>query len=152
MTRINTIDVGLLLDQHLLAEYKELPRIISYFKRSLKAPNGFKGIPNYYKLNTGHVKFFYNKRQYLEDRYEQLCGELISRGYSINKIVYDFQILNEMDQVPYTPSIEDCCINIERLLLRMSERLDFYTMFRQHISLEYYTKILSEKYMMDGAA
>ena len=37
-------------------------------------------IPEKFTLNTGHVKFFYNKGEYLHKRYKQLISEMQHRG------------------------------------------------------------------------
>lgn len=41
-------------------------------------------IAPHYILGTGHVKFFFDKMQFLEQRFEQLVNEMISRGYNPN--------------------------------------------------------------------
>ena len=77
MTRINIVSPHELTDQHLIAEYREIFMVGSALQRSLKSkswnPNA---IPKRYKLNTGHVKFFYDKGEYLSKRYDQLVDEM----------------------------------------------------------------------------
>lgn len=81
MTRINTIPVEELHDQHLVAEYRELPMVGSALQRSLKSPKwNVKSIPTKFTLNTGHVKFFYDKGQFLYNRYQELIAEMHRRG------------------------------------------------------------------------
>jgi deoxyribonuclease (pyrimidine dimer) len=70
------------MDQHILAEYFELPRI---FK--LVSNHWMKGrkpseldIPDTYRLGSGHMKFFYDKLTYLHDRH----GELFRVGTNRN--------------------------------------------------------------------
>lgn len=61
MTRINVIDVNLLTDQHLFAEYREITRIFSLVKQACeKYPTAdiLKKIPPTYRMRTGHVLFF----------------------------------------------------------------------------------------------
>lgn len=87
MTRINTIDPKFLTDQHLMAEYRELPMVLSALKRSLQTQSEstiLKKIPSKFTLNTGHVLFFYDKILFLKRRYENLQLELIDRGYDID--------------------------------------------------------------------
>ena len=66
MTRINTIDVNLLSDQHLMAEYRELPMVHGSLRRTLKSANGFQlsKVSPVYTLNAGHVYFWYNKKKF----------------------------------------------------------------------------------------
>ncbi|CAB4127320.1 Pyrimidine dimer DNA glycosylase [uncultured Caudovirales phage] len=84
MTRINLIDPHELTDQHLFAEWREIKMVPAALKRSLrtKTPQSvLKSIPKEFTLNKGHVLFFYNKMQYLSERYDQLSKELMLRGY-----------------------------------------------------------------------
>jgi deoxyribonuclease (pyrimidine dimer) len=74
MTRINCIPVEELHDKHLLAEYRELPRVF-------KLARPCKDIPEQYVLGTGHVKFFYNKLVYCHKRQQQLVDEMKRRGF-----------------------------------------------------------------------
>lgn len=81
MTRINLIDVIELSDQHLMAEYRELPRIINaVICGKLSAKNA----PEKYCLGAGHVKFFANKIVFLSQRYRQIWDELRYRGFNLN--------------------------------------------------------------------
>ena len=73
MTRINCVPVEELTDKHLLAEYRELPRIFALAKYTYDAPKQ-------YVLGTGHMKFFYDKLEYLVKRQIQLVAELQKRG------------------------------------------------------------------------
>ncbi len=85
MTRINTIPVQELHTVHLIAEYRELPRI---FDVALKAeqrgitPNQY-DIPKSFVLGAGHVKFFTNKLNWIENRFYELISECKNRNISI---------------------------------------------------------------------
>lgn len=75
MTRINCVPVVELSNLHLLAEYRELPRISRLAKKN-------DNIPTNYCLGTGHVKFFYDKGFWLKKRFEeQIVPEMIKRGF-----------------------------------------------------------------------
>jgi len=81
MTRINIVHPSELTDQHLIAEYREIFMVGSALQRSLKSKSwDIKSIPKRYTLNTGHVKFFYNKGKYLSKRYDELRTEMKNRG------------------------------------------------------------------------
>lgn len=83
MTRINIVPTSELADQHLVAEYRELFMVGSALQRTLKSKNRDKtlsSLPEKYTLSTGHVKFFYNKGEYLHKRYKQLISEMQHRG------------------------------------------------------------------------
>lgn len=79
MTRINCVPVGELSDKHLLAEYRELPRV---FKLARECP----GAPTEYTLGPGHVKFFYNKLNFLYERQWKIVEECKRRGF---RVVHD---------------------------------------------------------------
>lgn len=53
-------------------------------KRSLRTidPQRVKqSIPKQFTLNTGHVKFFYDKLEFLKKRFDILANEMERRGY-----------------------------------------------------------------------
>lgn len=89
MTRINSnVDPKKLMDQHLMAEYRELPMVLASLRRSLKTQSErevLKKIPPKFTLNTGHVLFFYNKLTFLRNRYDRLVNELHNRGYNLDQ-------------------------------------------------------------------
>ena len=81
MTRINVgIPPAELTDKHLLAEHREIKRIPNCIA---KGKYNMEGIPERFKLGTGHVKFFYNKLLYLKNRYWKLYIECIKRGFNM---------------------------------------------------------------------
>jgi deoxyribonuclease (pyrimidine dimer) len=85
VTRINLgIASSDLCDQHLLAEYRELPRIWSDVSKLLQRGEGVYHIPNTFTLGTGHVCYFRNKGRYLHTRWESLCAEMRGRGFAVN--------------------------------------------------------------------
>lgn len=87
MTRINLVPVKELTDQHLLAEYRELPRIHSIVRKLLSQiePEEIKKrVPDLFTLGTGHVRFFYDKGEFQFRRYKALCEELYGRGFNAN--------------------------------------------------------------------
>lgn len=75
MTRINTIDPDLLPTPWLMAEYRELPRILN---RVVQAP--FPLVPATYRMGAGHVSFFGDKLTWLTRRHYLLREELRERG------------------------------------------------------------------------
>jgi deoxyribonuclease (pyrimidine dimer) len=128
MTRINVIEPKQLTDQHLMAEYRELPMVGSALKRSIRSKNGVPKIPSKYTLNTGHVTFFYNLGAYLERRYKSLIDELNNRGYKLdeNRIV-DFDVFKDNgmynDWNPDEPALR---INVERIKQKLDMKIDWY--------------------------
>lgn len=78
MTRINTIDPALLTTPWLLAEYRELPRVINKVAERGFTLNPAK-LPPSYVMGAGHVTFFYPRVQYLFDRHTAILKELQQR-------------------------------------------------------------------------
>ena len=85
MTRINVgIPPAELVNQHLIAEHREIKRIPNCIA---KGRYNMDGIPDRFKLGTGHVKFFYNKLLYLKNRYTSLYNECIKRGFNVQNYI-----------------------------------------------------------------
>ena len=84
MTRINVVPPAELSRQHLLAEYRELPRIFGLVRRAQargEQPN-LSEVPRY-TLGKGHVRFFYPRLAWLMARYVVLKDEMKRRGYKV---------------------------------------------------------------------
>tara|TARA_R110000751_G_scaffold285984_3_gene390364 strand:- start:761 stop:1174 length:414 start_codon:yes stop_codon:yes gene_type:complete len=84
MTRINIIPVEEIMDQHLIAEYREITMVPAALKRTLASKVGLclEKISKEYTLNSGHVYFFYNKGKYLYKRYNEIIHEMKRRGFN----------------------------------------------------------------------
>lgn len=117
MTRINAnIPPAELCDAHLLAEHREITRVPNTI-RSGRAI--IKNIPKKFTLNTGHVKFFYDKVGFIKNRYEILYEECIARGFNIEPKHSSFddippQLMNDWQATPQDNQIIRDRIN-ERL-------------------------------------
>ena len=83
MTRVNLVPPEELSRQHLVAEYRELPRIFGLVRaaqgRGLR-PSSLKA-PATYVLGRGHMLFFYDKCMFLLRRQQSLIREMRRRGY-----------------------------------------------------------------------
>ena len=119
MTRINVVPVQELSRKHLIAEYREITRLPGNLKASLcrkTKPFCMTEIPLEYVLGPGHVKFFFNKMEFLQQRFEQIVKEMLIRGYTPNYT--DSTIFQ--DCLPqfynnYTPTKEAIQINRQRI-------------------------------------
>ena len=124
MTRINVIPPAELTDKHLLAEYRELPRV---FRLAHRPPNNTNTkraqrftIPHEYTLGTGHVRFFYNKLSYLNERFSKIVEEMKRRDF---KPQYTQPPINS-DPLLYgywQPTESAIRTNRERIQLRLKE-------------------------------
>lgn len=148
MTRINTIDFDDLTDQHLMAEYRELPMVMGSMRRSLKSKNGIRNIPPKFTLNSGHVKFFYNKGRFLKWRYENLIEKLTERGYNLdeNREV-DFSVFDLYPQIDWEPTNEDMKVSAERILIRVAEKPSWYKYLSKQLCYNTYVQLLNSKYI-----
>lgn len=79
MTRINCVPVEELSGQHLVAEYRELPRVFALARKA--AARGAHAAPADYTLGKGHLLFFYTRLAYLVRRHSELVSEMQRRGY-----------------------------------------------------------------------
>jgi len=125
MTRINVIPVEELTDQHLMAEYRELPMVMTSARRS--KVDTFKPSDKY-TLNRGHVMFFYNKKNYLMNRWLSLIDELVKRGYNIDpsqRRVY-WKELDKFPQIDWQPDEYARKVNLERIKERIAKQPEWY--------------------------
>lgn len=133
MTRVNLVDPNELTDQHLFAEWRELKMIPKSLARSIAA-RGVEGVlamvPATYRLNTGHVSFFYDKGTYLLNRYIALTTALAERDYSFDRYdkldpdgtyMSDPRLMND-----YAPTPEAFRIIRERIAWKIDLRPHWY--------------------------
>lgn len=119
MTRINVgIPPAELTDKHLLAEHREIKRIPNMVKSGRAK---IVDIPKSFTLGKGHVKFFYNKMAYTQQRYQEIHKECRKRGFNIqnyNSAWYGLptELFNN-----YTPTEQDIKIIKERITERLKQ-------------------------------
>ena len=129
MTRINTIDPSILTDKHLLAEYKEITRpfnkvINRIEKHGINDALTNCKIPERYTLGSGHETFFFNKLEWLYNRYLSLYRELKSRSFNVNSEAFKEISTAFLKLAPtpywnsYEPSPEDHYLNMVRICIR----------------------------------
>lgn len=132
MTRINVVDPKVLTDQHLLAEYREMPRVITASEKHFQKHGTYIPIdqPSQYVLGTGHMKFFYDKHSYLWNRHIDLVNELIKRGFkptfSIDEVAQDMSYVWE-------PRDTDRILNARRLSERIRDAKSNPMYYRKEI-------------------
>jgi deoxyribonuclease (pyrimidine dimer) len=121
MTRINVVPVEELHKTHLVAEYRELPRIFKLAKGYAEkhGTDTPKGAPAEYALGSGHVKFFYTRLGYCVERMQQLIAEMIKRGYNPKFTDVSFDIVPEWD-MNYKPTEGALAINRARINDRLT--------------------------------
>jgi deoxyribonuclease (pyrimidine dimer) len=125
MTRINVIPVEELTDQHLMAEYRELPMVPAAARRS--NPARYKP-STVYTLNKGHVLFFFNKQKFLMNRWLSLIEELYSRGFAIDPESRQvaWKELDKFPQVDWQPDNTAISVNKQRIEERINQKPQWY--------------------------
>ncbi|MFZ7108876.1 pyrimidine dimer DNA glycosylase/endonuclease V [Avibacterium avium] len=116
MTRINVVPPQELCDQHLLAEHRELTRIPNAVA---KGKYNLAGLPADYKLGEGHVRFFFNKLQFLKNRYDLLHQECKARGFNVQYFWPENLPQDPSLWQDYQPTENALTLNRERIKLRM---------------------------------
>lgn len=113
MTRINVaIKPAELPDKLLLAELREIKRIPNVIRQG---KYNLSGIPDQFTLGTGHVKFFYNKLEYLLKRYLALRREALERGFNVSDWSDAWNGVPPELMNDYNETLRDRSILIERI-------------------------------------
>lgn len=134
MTRVNIIPVQELTDQHLFAEYREITRLFVLVKQACEKNTTqavLKKVVPTYRLNAGHVLFFYDKLDFIEKRYFDLKDELLKRGFNItpkDDIVMFRQVIDVCFYQDFIPNKSDMAINVERLIEKVRAKPNWYRM------------------------
>lgn len=130
MTRINLVPVEELSDQHLIAEYRELPRCI---KQNVNTSNA----PDQYCLGKGHVKWARHHSLFLLGRYADLHREMKFRGF---KLSYNLDSLLQIsDKLPledfktYQPTRQDIELSQNRIIEKFRLRPNWYKWTKRDI-------------------
>ena len=117
MTRINVgVDPSELNTKMLIAEHREIKRIPNCVRSgrfSMVAQ------PKEFTLNTGHVKFFYDKLGYLRIRYESIYAECQRRNFDVQYYGESFNGIAEKYMGNYIPTERDRKLILARIALRM---------------------------------
>lgn len=125
MTRINVgIHPKYLVDQHLIAEIKEIPQLLGQLTRSLACGTAT-NLPTRFTLGKGHVKFFYNKLSYLDNRFNVLREEANKRGFNINASI-DLSAYPSWCKNDYVEQPVDEFILIDRISSKLKSKPNFY--------------------------
>lgn len=85
-----------------------------------------KNIPNDYTLGTGHVKFFYNKLQFIKDRHESLKTEGLRRGLNLTSITINLEGIPEIFKKDFVPDEKDVILNLSRIKEKIELKPNFY--------------------------
>lgn len=120
MTRINCIPPAELTRQHLVAEYRELPRVVALANAAWPRRAAL-ALPADYRLGTGHVLFFYDKLSWLQRRFGALVDEMKRRGYRPQFDRLPQSVVGDEWQRDWTPSAAAMAINRQRIAERTAK-------------------------------
>lgn len=120
MTRINCVPVQELTNKHLLAEYRELPRVFGLAQRAYQRGEDPATFPQEYLLGKGHVRFFYARLEWLTRRWTHIYMEMRGRRYQ--------PMFNSVPQVhlpttwwqDWEPTAQALFINRQRIAARLA--------------------------------
>ena len=136
MTRINTIEPADLLDQHLMAEYRELPRAV---KGARKLSPRERAEISDFRLGTGHVKWFFPLGRWLVSRHMTIKDELVARGY--NLAPQPPLVPKAGCEGTWSPAARDHKILLARLQEKLDARPSFYKLKGQVVKPDYYNRL-----------
>jgi deoxyribonuclease (pyrimidine dimer) len=115
---------------HLVAELREITMVPAALRRSLKTKRPTEiltTIPKTFTLNAGHVKFFYNKLEFLRKRFSELSNEMERRGYIPNRSrIIAFDGFDKIWYGDWDSSRADDDLVRERIALRISQKPHLY--------------------------
>jgi deoxyribonuclease (pyrimidine dimer) len=129
VTRINVIPPEHLTDAHLLAEYRELPRVFALARPDPRPVER-------YTLGPGHVRFFYPRTGYLSRRQSAIIAECLSRGFNIAHRTAPLPVAGLDDD--WTPDAAAVAVNLSRLRDKLAARPGFYTYGGIVVSPDFY--------------
>ncbi len=120
MTRINLVPVEELSDQHLIAEYRELPRVI---KQNIDISNA----PDRYCLGKGHIKWAKKHTIFILYRYGEICDEMKYRGFKFNYkwsdlAYYAMQHCSYEIHNMYSVNNEDIKLSRDRIIEKIQQK------------------------------
>ena len=159
MTRINLVHVEDLADQHLFAEWREIKMIPAKLKKLQETKLGWvimADVPVSYTLNTGHVRFFYDKMIFLHTRYIQLTDELHKRDYNIAYhdpySIFIEGIVPEMQNPLWEPTLPEVAINVERIAQQLNEKPTWYRYYGDVYAPDFFIDRYNQQLLFDTIA
>ena len=135
MVRINLINPKYLSDQHLIAEYNEILKLIGHVKKYPKINE----MPKEYCLSKGHITFFKNKLKYLKERHNLIKKEMKKRGFKANKS-FNLTKFQKEQKNNWKPDKKDKKIIKKRLIEKIKLKPTFY---------RYYSKKQKSSFFVD---
>lgn len=121
MTRINCVPAAELSRQHLVAEYRELPRVFALAAKAYSAGRRIVA-PAAYTLGAGHVLFFYQRLAWCRRRFHELRDEMLRRGYRPQFTDVPLVEVPADWQRDWEPDAAALALNRQRILERTTQK------------------------------
>ena len=118
-----------LTDQHLIAEYSEIPMIIGslrYWNWEIRST-----IPEYFKLGSGHMNFLKCKLSYLRKRHQQVKLEMKDRGFDSSLLTIDLTDIHNHFKGEYLPTIDATNLIRNRIKERLLAKPEFFWRYKR---------------------
>jgi len=140
MTRINAdIPPAKLCDKHLSGEYNEILRVVGLSQKRIESGKGLGGLPDTFRLGSGHVLFFYDKLKFIHIRFEQIKVEMAKRGWK-PQVKFDMNQVHPSAYNWWTASKADNQLLIDRLIVKAPSKITYYG---DVISIDDYEQLLN---------
>jgi deoxyribonuclease (pyrimidine dimer) len=153
MTRVNLVSPADLADQHLFAEWRELKMIPAKVRKNLDNSVPMDNLPDRYTMSTGHVRFFYNKMDWLYRRHKKLTAELVSRKFALSDydpfLGFIYDIPRELRDSEWYPTKEDIQLNINRISERLHQRPTWYRYYGEIMAPEFFINRYNQQLLVD---
>lgn len=142
--RLNTgVPPEVLLDQHLIAEYREL--LIPGGQQRKRNWESTALIPQSFRLGKGHITFWRNKHLYLARRHEALIAEMRVRGFNPNLTYWPLDEIPSEFRTDWIPLPADTRLVRERIIERYLAKPHWYKYYGGNAPDNYEKMLLEAK-------
>lgn len=142
--RLNTgVPPSILLDQHLIAEYRKL--LIPGGQQRKRNWQSESSIPPSFRLGTGHITFWRNKHLYLARRHQALIAEMKVRGFTPNLTYWPLEEIPSEFKTDWIPSPQDTRLVRERIIERYLAKPHWYRYYGERVEPGYEHRLLNAK-------
>jgi len=129
-----------LLDQHLIAEYREL--LIPGGWQIKKNWNTIAPIPSSFRLGQGHITFWRDKHLYLARRHTALIAEMKRRGFKPSLEYWSLEAIPSLYKKDWTPALPDTKLVRDRIIERFLAKPTWYRYYGRPVDLSYVENLL----------
>lgn len=140
MVRINLLNPTNLTDQHLIAEYNEILKLVGHIKKHPKINNP----PKKYCLGKGHINFFKDKLKYLKLRHKKIIKEMKNRKFEPKKEI-KIQNFPKEYKNNYKPKLKDKLIIKKRLIQKIKQKPNYYRYYKKNKPKQFLINLIKKE-------